>query len=139
MCKQIVINSCFGGFSISPVAALWLFEHGMKEIMHAVDEWFGGDKNSYRASLEAWKNYLLGDPEVVFSVTPFSPDEKFVLEVRPAQRDHPLLVQCVKELGERAFGCYSELKIIEIPDDIEWEIEEYDGKEWVSEKHRTWA
>lgn len=27
----------------------------------------------------------------------------------------------------------------DIPDDVEWEIEEYDGLEWVSEKHRTWC
>ena len=30
------------------------------------------------------------------------------------------------------------LKMVEIPDDVEWEIADYDGKEWVAEKHRTW-
>ena len=30
------------------------------------------------------------------------------------------------------------LGIVEIPDGVEWEIEEYDGDEWVSEKHRKW-
>tara|TARA_B100000949_G_scaffold213979_1_gene209196 strand:+ start:514 stop:828 length:315 start_codon:yes stop_codon:yes gene_type:complete len=30
------------------------------------------------------------------------------------------------------------LKVVEIPDDVEWEIADYDGKEWVAEKHRTW-
>jgi hypothetical protein len=29
--------------------------------------------------------------------------------------------------------------VIEIPDDVEWEVEEYDGLEWVAEKHRTWS
>ena len=33
----------------------------------------------------------------------------------------------------------SELEIIEIPDDIEFTIEEYDGAEWIAEKHRTWG
>ena len=33
----------------------------------------------------------------------------------------------------------STLKIIEIPDDVDWIIEEYDGNEWVAEKHRTWG
>jgi len=31
------------------------------------------------------------------------------------------------------------LKIVDIPDGVEWEIEEYDGMEWVAEKHRTWS
>ena len=53
-------------------------------------------------------------------------------------RDDPILLKIVEEMGEDSYGKWSELKIIEIPDDIEWEIEEYDGKEWVSEKHRTW-
>lgn len=30
------------------------------------------------------------------------------------------------------------LKVVDIPDDVEWEIEEKDGDEWVSEKHRRW-
>ena len=30
------------------------------------------------------------------------------------------------------------LKVVEIPDGVDWEIEEYDGEEWVSEKHRVW-
>jgi len=29
-------------------------------------------------------------------------------------------------------------KVVEIPDDIEFVIEEYDGIEWVAEKHRVW-
>ena len=54
-------------------------------------------------------------------------------------RDCPLLVQVVEELGEKgASDALSELKVIEIPDGVEWEIEEYDGNEWVSEKHRKW-
>ena len=27
---------------------------------------------------------------------------------------------------------------VSIPDDVEWQIEEYDGMEWVAEAHRTW-
>lgn len=31
------------------------------------------------------------------------------------------------------------LKVVEIPDDVQWEIEEYDGMEWISEVHRQWS
>jgi hypothetical protein len=54
-------------------------------------------------------------------------------------RTDPDLVAVVQELGKEAEGSCAELKIVEIPDDVEWQIEEYDGSEWVAEKHRTWA
>ena len=53
-------------------------------------------------------------------------------------RTDPILIEIVKELGESANGDYSELRIIEIPDDIAWEIDEYDGMERVVEVHRYW-
>lgn len=54
-------------------------------------------------------------------------------------RSNPALVKCVEALGDKASGCFAELKVVEIPDDVEWEIDEYDGVEWVAEKHRTWG
>ena len=53
------------------------------------------------------------------------------------RNDHKL-VACVEKLGEAAGGRTANLKVVEIPDDVEWTIEEYDGSEWVAEKHRTW-
>lgn len=54
-------------------------------------------------------------------------------------RNDPILVNIVEELGEDSWGSFAELKIVDIPDDVEWEIEEYDGTEWVAEVHRTWC
>lgn len=53
-------------------------------------------------------------------------------------RNDPKLVECVEKLGEEANGTYAELKVVEIPDDVNWEIGEYDGLEWVEEVHRKW-
>ena len=53
-------------------------------------------------------------------------------------RNDPKLVECVEKLGEEANGTYAELKVVEIPDDVNWEIGEYDGLEWVEEVHRRW-
>lgn len=55
------------------------------------------------------------------------------------KRNDPILVEIVEQLGEAADGDYAELRIIEIPDDVQWTIEEYDGAEWIAEKHRTWG
>ena len=53
-------------------------------------------------------------------------------------RTNPKLIECVEKLGNDASGSYSRLQIIEIPDNVEWDIEDNDGYEWVAEKHRTW-
>jgi len=54
------------------------------------------------------------------------------------ERNDPCLVQVVEELGEQANGEYSDLRIVDIPDDISWYIQEYDGLESIHETHRIW-
>jgi len=54
-------------------------------------------------------------------------------------RDDPALISVVQELKEKANGKYSKLKIVSIPANVKWQIENYDGKEWVAEEHRTWS
>ena len=54
-------------------------------------------------------------------------------------RDCPVLVAMVEEQGEAMNSNYSLLKIVEIPDDVNWYIAEYDGMEHVAERHRTWG
>lgn len=53
-------------------------------------------------------------------------------------RNDPALIQVVETMGERASDSYSRLKVVEIPDDVKWQIAEYDGMEWIAETHRTW-
>jgi hypothetical protein len=57
---------------------------------------------------------------------------------RDIPRDDPYLIKIVRDLGMAANGAHANLKIVEIPPDVEWQIEEYDGNEWVAEKHRIW-
>ncbi len=57
---------------------------------------------------------------------------------RDIPRDDPYLIKIVRDLGMTANGAHANLKIIEVPPDVEWQIEEYDGNEWVAEKHRVW-
>ena len=53
-------------------------------------------------------------------------------------RTDPILIQVVETLGAEANGHYAKLRIIEIPDDVNWEISYYDGVESVEEVHRSW-
>lgn len=58
--------------------------------------------------------------------------------LRDIPRNDPLLIKVVEEIGQEAAGESAHLKVVEIPDGVEWVVEEYDGAEWVAEKHRTW-
>ena len=51
-------------------------------------------------------------------------------------RECPVLVEMV-ERGD-VDGTFSDLKVVEIPDDVNWEVVQYDGLEHIAEKHRTW-
>lgn len=59
-------------------------------------------------------------------------------ESRGIGRGDPALVEVVEEMAQKANGEEANLLIVEIPDGVEWQIEDYDGKEWVAEKHRIW-
>jgi hypothetical protein len=60
-------------------------------------------------------------------------------ETYEAGRDNPTLVRIVEKLGEAAGdGHGTKLKIVEVPDDVNWYIQEDDGMECVAERHRTW-
>ena len=59
------------------------------------------------------------------------------------ERNDPILVRVVEEMGaghrSGASGQYASLKVVEIPDGVEWEIDEYDGQEHIAQKHATWG
>ncbi len=61
------------------------------------------------------------------------------LSDRDIPRDDPYLVKIVREMGMGANGAHANLKIVEVPGDVKWLIQEYDGVEWVAEEHRTWS
>lgn len=54
------------------------------------------------------------------------------------QRDDPRLVALVEKEGQAVAGLCAHLKVVEIPDDVQWEIDEYDGNETIHEVHRSW-
>ena len=58
---------------------------------------------------------------------------------RTDDRTNPHLISVIEEIGEEADGNYAQLEIIDIPDDVDWYIDDYDGIETVREKHRSWG
>lgn len=54
------------------------------------------------------------------------------------KRTDPELISVIEKLGDKANGQYAQIEIVEIPDGIAWEINEYDGIETIHEVHRSW-
>jgi hypothetical protein len=89
---KIVINTCFGGYSLS--------------------------EKAYSELGIPWDGYGYKYEE---------------------DRTNSKLVEVVEKLGKEADGRFSKLKVIEIPDDVDWYIDEYDGSETVREQSRSWG
>lgn len=135
---KIVINDCYGGFSISPIALEKYAERKGIEKLYWFT-WWDSDTHERSEPRQVERPEVRSFPTVL-AYTIDNPDEHTKsFSSRDFKRDDPDLVAVVEELGSTANGAYAELKVVEIPDDVDWCIEEYDGREWVAEKHRTWG
>lgn len=54
-------------------------------------------------------------------------------------RTNPELIECIETLGKKANGECASLEIVEVPDDVDWYIDDYDGNESVEEVHNSWC
>jgi len=117
--RKIVINTSYGtnrdgGFSLSHKAFLRLRELGQQQALQEPD-------------LGVYWPQAAG---------PREPSLNRCGMLIP--RDDEKLVQVVLELGAEANGHCAELKVVEIPSDVQWGIERLAGVEHVSEAHRAW-
>lgn len=120
---KIVINDCYGGFRLSHEAVMMYSDlAGLN--LEAVQQ-----ENTVFATLD-YDYYINGDRENELYYYGYGND---------IPRDDANLVKVVETLGEKANSWSSKLKIVEIPDNVEWHIAEYDGIEHVAENHRTWS
>jgi hypothetical protein len=122
---KIAINRCYGGFSISD-EAVW--HYAKLKGINLVARQRDGDMSRFFGSTF----YIDGieDDDHYFSTHFSSWDGQ--------ARTDPYLIQTIEELGEAANGACAEIMIVDVPDDVEWYIGEYDGMETVHEEHRMW-
>jgi hypothetical protein len=152
--RKIVINICYGGFSLSPNAVARLAELQGRECYFFTSPL--GDKERRQINIEEAKKEWIWSAFDIPNLPISSEDnwhelslekkqeinnfyEKHEISNRDMERDDPLLVRVVEELGDIANGSHAQLKVVEIPNDVEWVVEEYDGREWIAETHRTWS
>lgn len=125
---KIVINKCYGGFGLSKQATKYL---AMKGKMKG----FPLEKYYNKPKAEALKEYKR---YTKFMGLLLWKGKIYYCGRDDVKRNDPDLIKIVKKLGKKANGQHAELKIVRIPNGVEWEVEEYDGVEWIAEKHRTW-
>lgn len=166
---KVVINVCYGGFSLSTRGVQRLAELQGRECYFYVhprkaDGGIDFDRQVRVTREEAedafsWSAFDIPDAETKlfgrYSNTEWhaaSPEQRQAwnqeydrhqIENRELSRHDPLLVRVVEELGgehrQGASGAHAELRIVEIPEGVDYEIDEYDGMEHIAEKHRTWG
>ena len=114
--QDIVVNACHGGFGLS-------YEAQIEYLELSGTPYELRDRESRDSTTRYGRQILVnGYPWNELSIP----------------RDDPVLVAVVKEWGEDVNTRFSNLKVVRIPAGVEWIIEEYDGYEWVAEKHRVW-
>lgn len=152
---KIAINKCYGGFSLSPAAVkemarlkgreCYFYSHDLKtrkmtpisleeaekgymffaydvpnidEVAPALENWGKQSEKARREHNELVRSHSL--------------------DSRPDDRADPDLIKVIESLGDKANGQCAKLEVVEIPDGTDYEVEEYDGREWIAEKHATW-
>lgn len=147
--QKIAINAQYGGFSLSYEGVMAYAKQKGIKIYAFMDERYLR-KNVDRA-LDMKEHYIPyngeldeGEPSfcIHYSTKPIKngkwPADAYFSDC-DIPRDDKDLIAVIKKLGEKADGQCAKLKIVEIPDNVKWVIDEYDGFESVEEAHQSWG
>lgn len=145
---KIVVNRCYGGFGLSTEAEKLYLKYIGKECFFykqieyrykdGKDKYIRVDKGD-RGLLVYTVTEDLGETTDDIGGHNDSKHPDVYWYSGNLERNDPILVRVVEELGsDKASGTCSKLEVVEIPDGVQWVIEEYDGMERVAEAHRSW-
>lgn len=105
---KLVLNRCYGGFTLSLAATKWLAERGCApaaEVLNDPTFFWDFEGEDFHGEFKGWRGCKI-------------------------PRHSPLLVECVETLGDSASGDCSDLKVVEVAGN-RYIVEEYDGYEGV--------
>lgn len=141
---KVVLNRCFGGFGLSPLAIKKYAEYSGQEVY-----FYEQSKYRNRDHFDEWRK-LTEDDELARASfitcndcgTSFRrlPTAIRMFNSSDLKRNDEILVRVVEELGTKANGTYASLQVIEIPDETfdDSYIDDYDGVETIHENHKYW-
>jgi hypothetical protein len=136
--KKVILNKCFGGFGLSKDAyelyakkkGISVFRYTQENLKKEIYTYATDDNRTF----DFYFTKDFGD-NVYISDEDF---KKYFLKLDEKFREDKTLIEVVEELGEKANVFYSNLKIAEIPDDLDYVIDNYDGIETLHQKVKEW-
>ncbi|MCJ7636436.1 MAG: hypothetical protein MUO21_03015 [Nitrososphaeraceae archaeon] len=141
---KIVVNRKHGGFGLSIKAQIrYLDLIGKKCYFYERTKW--AHENNGVEEYTKISPKKAEDSFIAYSVTEDLgkkieklPNDERLWYDGNLERTDPILIQVINEMGEKADDRFAKLEIVEIPDGVEWQIDEYDGYESIHETHRSW-
>jgi hypothetical protein len=134
--RKVAINRCYGGYGLSKTAILRYGELKGITIYHEPDKICD---SYYLCPPEEYEAVYAEECKKPNGPGRFTASNALYFSVDDIPRDDPILIRVIEELGETANGPFAELKIVEIPENVEWEIDDYDGMESIHECRRSWS
>lgn len=138
---KVLLNKCFGGFEVSEEGyMLYAKKKGIK--LYPYDR--VGITRLKKAGTLTDSDHAIGFREFLTKdygdeVNAGDVDwEHDCLYLREEHREDPILIKVVEELGSAASGRYGKLRVVEIPDALNYVIDDYDGIETLHEDVPTW-
>ncbi len=128
---KVILNKCYGGFDVSYLGYKRYAEKiGIKEIFAYK---FKGKEyvKVNGVANEIFIVYFIKDLGESFSSYELDNYSSFKLVLDENRRQDPILIEVVEELGDEASGLFGNLKVVEVPDELDnnYVIDEYDGFE----------
>lgn len=153
--QKVIINKCFGGYGFDPFTVQKYADAKGVQLY-----WY---KRDYNVDVDALKEYMVKTPfETIMkddslrmgyaALTRDVGDtyirdwknenalaDEFGIKNDDSSRTDPVLIGIIEKYGDaNAHGCHAPT-VVEVPDGVEWMIEEYDGFETLHEKHRVFG
>lgn len=125
--RKIILNKCYGGFDLSKKAyELYAKKKGLE--LYAYINYLENEGKYKYSDGNLFEKYFTKDfgNNVEISEEDY---EKYYLYLGEKAREDKTLIEVVEELGKEASGMWGELKIVEIPDNAFFIIDNYDGLE----------
>jgi hypothetical protein len=144
---KIVVNRCYGGFGISKEALLELIKRDSECVgKFTPKKYYGGENRNTKweenFNKDLKNHYIIDLGDGYLGHRLYTNIYKDGIIYTDATKDHRTdhdLIELIEIMGDAVNSEFSELKVIEIPDGIEYEIEDYYGIETIHEIHRSWG
>ena len=128
---KIIYNGCYGSFSLSKSAILRYAEIKGITLYTKEDPTF---TSYYLCPVDEYKRIQKEESNNPIGPGRYARSNEMHFSGRDLERNDPVLVQVVEELGHLANGHCADLRIVELPVGTLYRIDEYDGNESVMTK-----